>query len=116
MTTTTTTLADSSGSTPASLVAVTALVAHVAGADALEVRAGVDHLDLGDDVLGTISVDLLVADAVAAERLATHLHLTECLGPHATRERSVSWRCWHGWLAAGGWDLPVSLHVAALGR
>lgn len=101
---------------PASLVAVTALVARVSGADALEVRAGVSHLDLGDEVLGTISVDLLVAHPRAARRLATGLGLAERTGHHPHREHGLARLCWHGWLAGAAWDLPVSLHLTTLDR
>ncbi|GAB4087135.1 hypothetical protein GCM10028784_37650 [Myceligenerans cantabricum] len=104
------------GSGPAGLVAVTALVAHVAGAEPLEVRAGVDHLDLGDDLLGTISVDVLVARTASAERLATQLRLLERAGHHPSRDCGIAWRCWSGWLPPAGWDLPVSLHLTTLDR
>lgn len=100
----------------AELVAVTALIAHVTDTHALEVRAGVDHLDLGDELLGTISVDLLVAQASAAERLATRLRLAERSGHHPARNGGVAWRCWNGWLAGARWGLPVSLHLTTLDR
>lgn len=101
---------------PASLVAVTALVARVTGADALEVRAGVGHLDLGDEVLGTISVDMLVAHTRAAGLLASRLGLAERTGHHSVREHGLARLCWHGWLAGARWDLPVSLHLTTLDR
>lgn len=101
---------------PAELVAVTALIAHVTDTHALEVRAGVDHIDLGDELLGTISVDLLVAQVSAAERLATRLRLLERSGHHPTRGGGVAWRCWSGWLTGARWGLPVSLHLTTLDR
>ncbi|MBL0886049.1 hypothetical protein [Myceligenerans indicum] len=101
---------------PAELVAVTALIAHVTDTHALEVRAGVDHLDLGEELLGTISVDVLVAQASAAQRLAGRLQLMERSGHHPARDCGVARRCWSGWLAGAKWSLPVSLHLTTLDR
>ncbi|MBE1874167.1 hypothetical protein [Myceligenerans pegani] len=101
---------------PAELVAVTALIAHITDTHALEIRAGVDHLDLGDDLLGTISVDVLVAQASAAERLAARLRLMERSGHHPAGEGGVASHCWSGWLAGAKWSLPVSLHLTTLDR
>ncbi|MFD7309387.1 hypothetical protein [Promicromonospora sp. NPDC059942] len=98
----------------AELVEVTALIAHIFDIHTLDVRAGVDHLDLEDDVVGVLTVDVVAAREPDAARLARMLHLTERLGHHAgpTHGRAV-WRCWTGWVPAAGEGLPVSLHVTA---
>lgn len=95
----------------AELVGVTALIAHVFDIRTLDVRAGVDHLDLEDVMLGVLTVDVVAAQVPDAARLAGLLHLTERLGHHDD-DRSA-WRCWSGWVAAADRGLPVSLHVTA---
>lgn len=98
----------------AELVEVTALIAHIFDIHTLDVRAGVDHLDLEDDVVGVLTVDVVAARVPDAARLARMLHLTERLGHHdgEAHGRTV-WRCWSGWVPAAGEGLPVSLHVTA---
>ncbi|HEV6953276.1 MAG TPA: hypothetical protein VKY86_08490 [Promicromonospora sp.] len=95
----------------AELVGVTALVAHVFDIRTLDVRAGVDHLDLEDDMVRVLTVDVVAARLGDAVRLARLLHLAERLGHH-DGDRSA-WRCWSGWVAAADRGLPVSLHVTA---
>lgn len=98
----------------AELVGVTALIAHIYDIRTLDVRAGVDHLDLEDDVVGVLTVDVVAARVPDALRLAGMLHLTERLGHHDGDERGPTvWRCWSGWVPAAERGLPVSLHVTA---
>ncbi|MFC8796404.1 hypothetical protein ACFT1B_34475 [Streptomyces griseoincarnatus] len=96
----------------AELVGVTALIAHIFDIQTLDVRAGVDHLDLEDDVVGVLTVDVVAARVRDAMKLAGLLHLTERLGHHGGERPSV-WRCWSGWVPAAERGLPVSLHVTA---
>lgn len=96
----------------AELVGVTALIAHIFDIHTLDVRAGVDHLDLEDDVVGVLTVDVVAARVRDAMKLAGLLHLTERLGHHGSEGPSV-WRCWSGWVPAAERGLPVSLHVTA---
>jgi hypothetical protein len=96
----------------AELVGVTALIAHIFDIHTLDVRAGVDHLDLEDDVVGVLTVDVVAARVPDAVRLAGMLHLTERMGHH-DGAGSVTWRCWSGWVPAAERGLPVSLHVTA---
>ena len=98
----------------AELVQVTALIAHVFDIPTLDVRAGVDHLDLEDDVVGVLTVDVVAARLPDAVRLARMLHLAERRGHHddGVSGRAV-WRCWSGWVPAAGHGLPVSLHLTA---
>ncbi|MGW2093389.1 hypothetical protein [Promicromonospora sukumoe] len=98
----------------AELVEVTALIAHVLDIHTLDVRAGVDHLDLEDDVVAMLTVDVVAARSPDAARLAGMLHLTERLGHHGGEPHGrTTWRCWTGWVPAAGPGLPVSLHVTA---
>lgn len=98
----------------AELVEVTALIAHVFDIHTLDVRAGVDNLDLEDDVVATLTVDVVAARAPDAARLARMLHLTERQGHHDGEPHGrASWRCWTGWVPAADPGLPVSLHVTA---
>jgi hypothetical protein len=96
----------------AELVGVTALIAHIFDIQTLDVRAGVDHLDLEDDVVGMLTVDVVAARVPDAVKLAGLLHLTERLGHH-DGEGATAWRCWSGWVPAAERGLPVSLHVTA---
>jgi hypothetical protein len=96
----------------AELVGVTALIAHIFDIHTLDVRAGVDHLDLEDDVVGMLTVDVVAARVPDAVKLAGLLHLTERLGHH-DGEGATVWRCWSGWVPAAERGLPVSLHVTA---
>ncbi len=96
----------------AELVGVTALIAHIFDIQTLDVRAGVDHLDLEDDVVGVLTVDVVAARVPDAMKLAGLLHLTERLGHHSGDGPSA-WRCWSGWVPAAERGLPVSLHVTA---
>lgn len=96
----------------AELVGVTALIAHIFDIQTLDVRAGVDHLDLEDDVVGVLTVDVVAARVPDAVKLAGLLHLTERQGHHDGEGPSV-WRCWSGWVPAAERGLPVSLHVTA---
>lgn len=96
----------------AELVGVTALIAHIFDIHTLDVRAGVDHLDLEDDVVDVLTVDVVAAQAPDAVRLARMLHLTERRGHH-DGEGPTAWRCWSGWVPAAERGLPVSLHVTA---
>lgn len=98
----------------AELVEVTALIAHVYDIHTLDVRAGVDHLDLEDDVVTMLTVDVVAARTPDAARLAGMLHLTERAGHHGGEPHGrTAWRCWTGWVPAAGPGLPVSLHVTA---
>ena len=98
----------------AELVGVTALIAHIFDIHTLDVRAGVDHLDLEDDVVGVLTVDVVAARVPDAMKLAGMLHLTERLGHHDSDARGpMVWRCWSGWVPAAERGLPVSLHVTA---
>ncbi|GAA2242990.1 hypothetical protein GCM10010413_52140 [Promicromonospora sukumoe] len=98
----------------AELVEVTALIAHVYDIHTLDVRAGVDHLDLEDDVVAMLTVDVVAARSPDAARLARMLHLTERAGHHGSEPHGrTTWRCWTGWVPAAGPGLPVSLHVTA---
>jgi hypothetical protein len=95
-------------------VEVTALIAHVYDIHTLDVRAGVDHLDLEDDVVTMLTVDVVAARSPDAARLARMLHLTERAGHHGGEPHGrTTWRCWTGWVPAAGPGLPVSLHVTA---
>jgi hypothetical protein len=96
----------------AELVGVTSLIAHIFDIHTLDVRAGVDHLDLEDDVVGVLTVDVVAARVPDAVRLAGMLHLTERKGHHDGEGPAV-WRCWSGWVPAAERGLPVSLHVTA---
>ena len=103
-----------SGAHLAELVGVTALIAHIFDIHTLDVRAGVDHLDLEDDVVGVLTVDVVAARVPDAMKLAGMLHLTERMGHHNGDGRGPTvWRCWSGWVPAAGRGLPVSLHVTA---
>ena len=98
----------------AELVGVTALIAHIFDIRTLDVRAGVDHLDLEDDLVGVLTVDVVAARVPDALKLAGLLHLTERLGHHDGDARGpMAWRCWSGWVPAPERGLPVSLHVTA---
>jgi hypothetical protein len=98
----------------AEIVGVTALIAHVFDIHTLDVRAGVDHLDLEDDVVGMLTVDVVAARLADALKLAGLLHLTERKGHHDGESRGPRvWRCWTGWVPAAERGLPVSLHVTA---
>jgi hypothetical protein len=98
----------------AELVGVTALIAHIFDIHTLDVRAGVDHLDLEDDVVGVLTVDVVAARVRDAMKLAGMLHLTERMGHHDGDGRGPRvWRCWSGWVPAAERDQPVSLHVTA---
>lgn len=99
----------------AELVGVTALIAHIFDIRTLDVRAGVDHLDLEDDMVGVLTVDVVAAQVPDAVKLAGLLHLTERRGHH-TAAGGSAWRCWSGWVAAAGRGAPVSLHVTAPDR
>jgi len=96
----------------AELVEITALIAHIFDIHTLDVRAGVDHLDLEDDVVGVVTVDVVAARVPDAVRLAGILHLSERKGHHDAEGTAV-WRCWSGWVPAAERGLPVSLHVTA---
>lgn len=96
----------------AELVGVTALIAHIFDIRTLDVRAGVDHLDLEDDVVGVLTVDVVAAQVPDAVRLAGMLHLAERRGHH-DGEGSVVWRCWTGWVPVEEPGLAVSLHLTA---
>lgn len=96
----------------AELVGVTALIAHIFDIHTLDVRAGVDHLDLEDDVVGVLTVDVVAARVPDAGRLAELLHLTERRGHHDGEGPGV-WRCWSGWVPAAEPGLAVSLHLVA---
>ena len=96
----------------AELVGVTALIAHIFDIQTLDVRAGVDHLDLEDDVVGVLTVDVVAARVPDAVKLAGLLHLTERLGHH-DGDGPSAWRCWSGWVPAAERGLPVSLRVTA---
>lgn len=96
----------------AELVGVTALIAHIFDIHTLDVRAGVDHLDLGDDVVGVLTVDVVAARVPDAVRLARMLHLAERQGHHDGEGPAV-WRCWSGWVPVAERGLAVSLHLTA---
>lgn len=96
----------------AELVEVTALIAHIFDIHTLDVRAGVDHLDLEDDVVGVLTVDVVAARVPDAVRLAGMLDLAERLGHH-DGEGPVVWRCWSGWVPSAERGLAVSLHLTA---
>ncbi|MEV0952444.1 hypothetical protein [Promicromonospora sp. NPDC050249] len=96
----------------AELVGVTALIAHIFDIHTLDVRAGVDHLDLEDDVVGVLTVDVVAARVPDAVRLAKMLHLAERHGHHESQGPQV-WRCWSGWVPAAERGLAVSLHLTA---
>ena len=96
----------------AELVGVTALIAHIFDIHTLDVRAGVDHLDLEDDVVGVLTVDVVAARVPDAVRLAGMLHLAERHGHH-DGEGPLVWRCWSGWVPAAERGLAVSLHLTA---
>ncbi|WP_423462889.1 hypothetical protein ACO229_22780 [Promicromonospora sp. MS192] len=94
----------------AELVGVTALIAHVFDIRTLDVRAGVDHLDLEDDMVRVLTVDVVAARVPDAVKLAGLLHLGERLEHH---DGGSAWRCWCGWVPAADRGMPVSLHVTA---
>ena len=96
----------------AELVEVTALIAHIFDIHTLDVRAGVDHLDLEDDVVGVVTVDVVAARMRDAVRLAGMLHLTEHRGHHDDGG-PTAWRCWSGWVAVAERGLAVSLRLTA---
>ncbi|MFD2027543.1 hypothetical protein [Promicromonospora aerolata] len=96
----------------AELVEVTALIAHVFDIHTLDVRAGVDHLDLEDDVVGVLTVDVVAARVRDAARLAGMLHLAEHRGDHDGTGSAV-WRCWTGWVPVAERGLAVSLRLTA---
>lgn len=96
----------------AELVEVTALIAHIFDIHTLDVRAGVDHLDLEDDVVGVVTVDVVAARMRDAVRLAGMLHLAEQRGHHDDGGPAV-WRCWSGWVPVAERGLAVSLHLTA---
>ncbi|MDR7383493.1 hypothetical protein [Promicromonospora iranensis] len=96
----------------AELVGVTALIAHIFDIHTLDVRAGVDHLDLEDDVVGVLTVDVVAARVPDAVRLAAMLHLAERVGHHDGEGPPV-WRCWSGWVPSAERGLAVSLHLTA---
>jgi hypothetical protein len=96
----------------AELVEVTALIAHIFDIHTLDVRAGVDHLDLGDDVVGVVTVDVVAARMRDAMRLAGMLHLAEYRGHHGGEGPTV-WRCWSGWVPVAERGLAVSLRLTA---
>ncbi|WP_369370193.1 hypothetical protein AB1046_15500 [Promicromonospora sp. Populi] len=97
----------------AELVGVTAMIAHIFDIHTLDVRAGVDHLDLEDDVVRVLTVEVVAARVPDALRLARMLHLAERPGRHDDGRVPVLWRCWSGWVQAAERGLPVSLHVTA---
>ena len=97
----------------AELVGVTALIAHIFDIHTLDVRAGVDHLDLEDDVVGVLTVDVVAARVPDAVRLAGMLHLAERHGHHESEGGPPAWRCWSGWVPAAERGLAVSLHLTA---
>lgn len=96
----------------AELIGVTALIAHIFDIHTLDVRAGVDHLDLEDDVVSVLTVDVVAARVPDAVRLAGMLHLAERPDPH-DGEGAMIWRSWSGWVPAAERGLPVSLRVTA---
>ncbi|GAA4692010.1 hypothetical protein [Promicromonospora umidemergens] len=95
----------------AELVEVTALIAHIFDIHTLDVRAGVDHLDLEDDVVGVVTVDVVAARMRDAMRLAGMLHLAEHRGDQGGAP--TVWRCWRGWVAVAERGLAVSLRLTA---
>lgn len=96
----------------AELVEVTALIAHIFDIHTLDVRAGVDHLDLEDDVVGVVTVDVVAARVRDAVRLAGMLHLAEHRGHH-DGEGPMVWRRWTGWVPVAERGLAVSLRLSA---
>ncbi|MFD2793836.1 hypothetical protein ACFS27_09805 [Promicromonospora vindobonensis] len=96
----------------AELVEVTALIAHIFDIHTLDVRAGVDHLDLEDDVVGVVTVDVVAARMRDAVRLAGMLYLAENRGYHDGTGPAV-WRCWTGWVPVSERGLAVSLRLTA---